>query len=191
VPAAWLRAAHAADRLAWGRASGASTRRVRLGATARAVVAQARRPVVVVPQGQALGPPVHLASDGAPAARRALATASRIAAMTGGPLTGMGIADAPDVAPRLEAELDGRLQAQHLTGHDRQLLHPSAAGLAPARSTAGGGTRILSASSPLLAGEGFPPPPRRARLCGVPRALAAWGERSCDPGQAVERWSTS
>jgi hypothetical protein len=96
--------------------------------------------VVVVQQGQALCQPVQLAYDGSPAARRALATAIRIASMTGGPLTVMVIADAPDVAQRLEEAIDGCLQAQQITGHYRQLGNPSAAGLASALSTAGGGT---------------------------------------------------
>ena len=112
--------------------------------------------MVVVQQGQALCQPVQLAYDGSPAARRALATAIRIASMTGGPLTVMVIADAPDVAQRLEEAIDGRLQAQQITGHYRQLGNPSAAGLASALSTAGGGTLIISAQSPLLAGEGVP-----------------------------------
>src|SRR5262245_1213287 len=156
VTAELLTAAHEADLLALGRASRASTRRVRLGATARAVVAQARRPVVLLQQGQAICPPVQLAYDGSPAARRALATASRIALITGGQLTVMVIAEAPDVAQRLEAEIDARLQAQQINGRYRQLVHPSAAGLAHALSTAGGGTLILSAESPLLEGEGLP-----------------------------------
>src|SRR5262245_60937536 len=93
VTAELLTAAQEADVLALGRASWASTRRVRLGSTARQVVAQARRPVVLLQQGQAICQPVHLAYDGSPAARRALATASRIASMTGGQLTVMVVAD--------------------------------------------------------------------------------------------------
>jgi nucleotide-binding universal stress UspA family protein len=155
VTAELLTAAQEADLLALGRASGASTRRVRLGATAREVVAQARRPVVLLQQGHAVCQPVQLAYDGSPAARRAVATASRIASMTGGQLTVMVIADAPAVAQRLEEEIDGRLQAQQIKGHYRQLVNPSAAGLAHALSTAGGGTLIISADSPLLEGEGL------------------------------------
>ena len=155
VTAALLTAAHAADLLALGRASWAATRRVRLGATARAVAAQALRPVLLLQQGHAICQPVQLAYDGSPAARRALAVAARIASMTGGPLTVMVIADAPDVAQRLEEEIDGRLQAQQIKGQYRQLVHPSAAGLAHALDTAGG-TLIISAHSPLLEGEGLP-----------------------------------
>jgi hypothetical protein len=75
--------------------------------------------------------------------------------MTGGQLTVMVIADAPDVAQRLEEEIDGRLQAQQIKGQYRQLVNPSAAGLAHALYTAGG-TLIISAHSPFLEGEGLP-----------------------------------
>ena len=65
------------------------------------------------------------------------------------------IADAPEVAQRLEEEIDGRLQAQQIKGHYRQLVNPSTEGLARALYTAGGGTLIISAHSPLLEGEGL------------------------------------
>jgi nucleotide-binding universal stress UspA family protein len=156
VAAELLTAAQEADLLALGRASWASTRRVRLGATAREVVAQALRPVLLLQQGHAVCQPVQLAYDGSPAAGRALAAAARIALITGGQLTVMVIADAPEVAQRLEDEIDGRLQAQQIKGHYRQLVNPSAEGLAHALYTAGGGTLIISAHSPLLEGEGLP-----------------------------------
>jgi nucleotide-binding universal stress UspA family protein len=151
-----LTAAQEADLLALGRASWASTRRVRLGATAREVVAQALRPVLLLQHGHAICQPVQLAYDGSPAARRALATAARMVLITGGHLTVMVIADAPEVAQRLEEEIDGRLQAQQIKGHYRQLVNPSTEGLAHALHTAGGGTLIISAHSPLLEGEGLP-----------------------------------
>src|SRR5262249_52039273 len=116
--------------------------------------AQALRPVLLLQQGQAIGPPVQLAYDGSPAARRAVAAAARIASLTGGQLTVMVIAAAPDVAQRLEEEIDGRPQAQQITGQYRQLVHPGAAGLAHALAPAGG-MLIISAQSPLLEGEGL------------------------------------
>src|SRR5262245_63946763 len=98
VTAELLTAAQEADLLALGRASWASTRRVRLGGTAREVAAQALRPVLLSQQGRAISQPVQLAYDGSPAARRGLAVAARIASMTGGQLTVMVIADASDIA---------------------------------------------------------------------------------------------
>src|SRR5262245_55288088 len=53
-----LSAAQEADLLALGRASLASTRRVRLGTTARVVVAQAPRPILLLQRGHAICQPV-------------------------------------------------------------------------------------------------------------------------------------
>jgi nucleotide-binding universal stress UspA family protein len=151
-----LTAAQEADLLALGRASWASARRVRLGATAREVVAQALRPVLLLQYGHAICQPVQLVYDGSPAARRALATATQMASMTGGHLAVMVIADAPELALRLQEDIEGRLQAQQIKGDYRQLIKPSAEELAHALRTAGGGTLIISADNPLLEGEGLP-----------------------------------
>jgi nucleotide-binding universal stress UspA family protein len=151
-----LTAAQEADLLALGRASWALTRRVRLGTTARAVVAQAPRPVLLLQHGHAICPPVQLVYDGSPAARRALATAARMALITGGHLTVMVVADALEVAQRLQEEIDGHLQGQQIEGHYRQLVKPRAAELAQALYMAGGGTLVISADNPILEGEGLP-----------------------------------
>jgi nucleotide-binding universal stress UspA family protein len=151
-----LTAAQETDLLALGRASWALTRRVRLGATAREVVTQALRSVLLLQHGHAICPPVQLVYEGSPAARRALATAAHMAAMTGGHLTVMVVADAPEAAQRLQEEVDGRLQGQQIKGHYRQLVHPSAEELAQALRMAGGGTLIISADNPLLESEGMP-----------------------------------
>src|SRR5262245_38775147 len=112
-----LSAAQEADLLALGRASWALTRRVPLGTTAREVVAQASGAVLLLQRGHAICPPVQLVYDGSPAARRALATAAYMAMITGGHLTVMVVANAPEVAQRLQEEVDGRLQAQRVAGH--------------------------------------------------------------------------
>jgi len=151
-----LTAAQEADLLALGRASWASTRRVRLGATAREVVAQALRPVLLLQQGHTICAPVQLVYDGSPAAGRAEATAAHMASITGGHLTVMVIADAPVVAQRLQEEIEGRLQAQQIKGDYRQLVNPSAEELAHALRSAGGGTLIIGADYSLLQGEGLP-----------------------------------
>jgi nucleotide-binding universal stress UspA family protein len=151
-----LTAAQEADLLAIGRASWASTRRVRLGATAREVLAQALGPVLLLQQGHAICAPVQLVYDGSPAARRALTTAVHMASMTGDHLTVIVIADAPEVAQRLHQEIEGRLQAQQIKGDYRQLVKPSAEELAHALRSAGGGTLIIGADYSLLQGEGLP-----------------------------------
>jgi nucleotide-binding universal stress UspA family protein len=151
-----LTAAQEADLLALGRASWALTRRVRLGTTARVVAAQAPRPVLLLQQGHAICQPVQLVYDGSPTARRALATAAQLAALTGSHLTVMLVMDAPESGQRLQEEVDMRLQAQQVKADYRQLVKPSAAELAQALRMAGGGTLIISADNPLLEGEGLP-----------------------------------
>ena len=155
VAAELLTAAREADLLALGRASWASTRRVRLGTTAREVAAQALRPVLLLQHGHAICQPMQLVYDGSPAARRALAAAAHMALITGGQLTVMVVADAPEAAQRLQEEIDERLQAQQIKGRYRQLVSPSAEELAHALYTAGGGTLIINAGNPLLGGEGL------------------------------------
>ena len=150
-----LTAAQEADLLALGRASWASTRRVRLGATARVVVAQAPHAILLLQQGHAICQPVQLVYDGSSGARRALATAAQLAALTGGDVTVMLVTDAPDSGERLQEEVDERLQARQVKGRYRQLLNPTAQELAQALRLAGGGTLIISADHPLLGGEGL------------------------------------
>jgi nucleotide-binding universal stress UspA family protein len=151
-----LTAAQEADLLALGRASWASTRRVRLGATARLIVSQAPHLVLLLQQGHTICQPVQLVYDASSGARRALATAAQLAGLTGSQLTVMVVTDAPDSGERLQDEVDARLQARQGKAHYRHLVNPSAEELAQAIRTAGGGTLIISADHPLLEGEGLP-----------------------------------
>ena len=151
-----LAAAQEADLLALGRASWAATRRVRLGATARIVVSQASRPVLLLQHGHAICQPVQLVYDASSGARRALATAAQLAGLTGGQLTVMLVTDAPDSGQRLQDEVDPDLQGQQVKGRYRVLVHPSAEELAQALHSTGGGTLVISADHPLLEGEGLP-----------------------------------
>jgi nucleotide-binding universal stress UspA family protein len=151
-----LTAAQEVDILALGRASAAMTRRVRLGTTARAVVAQAERSVLLLQHGHALCHPVQLVYDGSTAAGRALVTATQVALATSGHLTVMVIADSPESAERLQEEMNTYLQAQQVQGHYRQLIKPTAEELARALHMAGGGTLVIGADNSLLAGEGLP-----------------------------------
>jgi nucleotide-binding universal stress UspA family protein len=150
-----LSAAQEADLLALGRASSETTRRLRLGTTARVVVGQALRPVLLLQQGHAICQPIQLVYDGSAAAKRALTTAVRLASVAGGHLTVIVSADAPEIAARLQEEVHTRLQAQQVQGHYRQLIKPSAEELARTLHTAGGGTLIIGADNPLLEGEGL------------------------------------
>lgn len=151
-----LSAAQEADLLALGRASWATTRPVRLGATARQVVAQALGPVLLLQQGHTICQPIQLVYDASAAAKRALATAVRLASVIGAHLTVMVAAATPDTAQRLQEDVDTRLQAQQVKGHYHQLIKPSAEELARTLHIAGGGTLIIGADNPLLEGEGLP-----------------------------------
>jgi nucleotide-binding universal stress UspA family protein len=151
-----LAAAQEADVLALGRASWASTRRVRLGGTARVVVAQAPHLVLLLQHGHAICQPLQLVYDASPGARRALATAAQLATFTGGDLTVMLVADTSENAQLLQEQVEERLQVQQVKGHYRQLIKPTAEELAQAIQSAGGGSLIMSADHPLLEGEGLP-----------------------------------
>jgi nucleotide-binding universal stress UspA family protein len=155
VAAELLTAAQEADILALGRASSATTRRVRLGATARIVVAEATRAVLLLQHGHAICQPVQVVYDGSTAARRALATAVRLAPTVGGQLTVIIPAEAPETAQRLQEEASQWLQEQEAQVHYRQLISPTAHALAHAVRVAGGGTLIISAQDPLLEGDGL------------------------------------
>jgi nucleotide-binding universal stress UspA family protein len=150
-----LTAAQEADLLALGRASSATTRRVRLGTTARTIVAQATRAVLLLQHGHTICQPVQVAYDGSTGASRALATAVQLAEAAGDQLTVIILADAPETARRLREEASLRLQGQQVQIHYRQLLSPTGDALAQAVRLAGGGTLVISAQNPLLEADGL------------------------------------
>jgi nucleotide-binding universal stress UspA family protein len=79
VPVELLTAGEEGDMLIVGKASVATTRRVRCGSTARAIVSQYKRTVVVLQRGVRFGRPVAVVFDGSEASRRALLTAAGLA----------------------------------------------------------------------------------------------------------------
>jgi hypothetical protein len=111
--------------------------------------------VLLLQHGHAICQPVQLVYDGSPGAKRARPTAAHLAALTGGNLTVMVVTSTPEVAQRLQEELDEQLQVHQVKGHYRQLVNPSTEELAQALQSAGGGTLIISADNPLLVGEGL------------------------------------
>jgi nucleotide-binding universal stress UspA family protein len=155
VAAELLTAAAEADLLALGKASWTTTRHVRLGSTAREVIAQASHAILLLQQGATICPPIQAVYDGSPAGVRALATAARLATATGGGLTVIILADAADAAQRLEQEAAEHLRAWQAQASFRHLVHPSAEDLAGFIRSTGGGTLVMSAQHPLLAGEGL------------------------------------
>jgi nucleotide-binding universal stress UspA family protein len=155
VAAELLTAAQEADVLALGRASWSSSRRVRLGETARTVVAQASRAVLLLQQGHSICSPLIAVYDGSPEAKRVLITAIRLLPAIGGHLTAIIVGDTPEAATSLQGEASEFLQSRGVEIHARQLVNPTAADLAHAIRTAGGGTLIISAASPLLQADGL------------------------------------
>ena len=155
VAAELLAAAQEADVLALGRASWSSSRRVRLGETARTVLAQASRAVLLLQHGHSICPPLIAVYDELPEARRVLITAVRLLSAIGGNLTVVSVADTAEVATRLEGEATEFLRGQGVQTDARHLVNPTAADLAHAIRLAGGGTLIISAASPLLKADGL------------------------------------
>lgn len=155
VAAELLSAAQEGDLLALGRASGGMARRIRLGATARTVVMQVTRAVLLLQQGHTICRPVLLIYDGSAAAKRALATAAQVALAAGGQLGVVIVADSPEEAQHRQSDTEAILLMQRVKAQFHQLLTPSAAELAQALRLAGGGTLIIGADNPLLQGEGL------------------------------------
>jgi nucleotide-binding universal stress UspA family protein len=155
VAAELLTAAQEADLLALGRASSATTRRVRLGATARTIVAEATRAILLLQHGHAICQPVQVVYDGSLGASRALAAAVHLAPAVGDQLAVIILADALETAQRLREEASLRLQGQEVQVHYRQLIRPTADALAHAVRLAGGGTLVIGAQNPLLEAEGL------------------------------------
>jgi hypothetical protein len=112
--------------------------------------------VLLLQHGHAICQPVQLVYDASSGARRALATAAQLAALTGGHLMVMLVTDALESGQHLQEEVDERLQVAQVKGRYRPLVNPTAEELALALRMAGGGTLIISADHPLLEGEGLP-----------------------------------
>lgn len=155
VAAELLTAAQEADVLALGRASSSVVRRVRLGQTARMIVAQATRTVLLLQHGHAICSPLIAVYDGSEAAKRALMTAARLFPTTGGPLTVLVVADAAEGAARVAGEATEWLQGRGLQALSRLLVNPTIEDLSRVIHEAGGGTLIINADSPLLAADGL------------------------------------
>jgi nucleotide-binding universal stress UspA family protein len=155
VAAELLTAAQEADLLALGRASWPSSRRVRLGGTARLVVANASRAVLLLQCGHAVCSPLIAVYDGSAGAQRALITAARLLPATGGHLTVIVVTDTAEAAASLGSEAAELLQGRRVQIHGRHLVNPTAEHLAHAIHIAGGGTLVISAESPLVEAGGL------------------------------------
>lgn len=148
-----LSALEAADLIILGKAAQSLGRqRVRLGSTARAVLAQASRTVVVLQHGMPLGRPVVAVYDGSPAAARALAVAARLAQADDKNLV-VVITAAPEAGDRVQAQAESWLLAHGLRARYRYLPDAEALGLARAARAEDGRVLVLDGTNPMLQEE--------------------------------------
>ncbi len=117
------RAAEGGDLLVLGRCGW--TRRRVLGSTARALVAAASRPVVMVREGSSLRSPALVLYDGSPGARQALAMAAALVDEANPGLTVAVLAASEAEAERLEQEATGLLEGLGRRARFRHLVNPS------------------------------------------------------------------
>jgi len=141
-----LAAAMEADLLTLGKASRPLTLRVRLGSTARAAAARAPCCVLLLQRDVGIRPPVLVTYDGTPSTQQALTMAARLAQKQGGDLTILIIADAPDAAQRLQAQVSDLLRGRGLAVRYRRLTDPGAATLIHEVRTEGSGVLVLSST---------------------------------------------
>jgi nucleotide-binding universal stress UspA family protein len=119
-----LAAASESDLIIVGKA-GWSRRRRRMGSTARAVLTQAPRYVLVIQQGAHIGLPVGLIFDGSPASWRAFHFALQLLQHREGFLTVFILSPDVDKARQLQSEIRQQVIEHRVHIHYRWLIHTS------------------------------------------------------------------
>ncbi len=138
VSAQLLEAAHEVDLLVIG----LKTRDVRrVGATVREIITVAPRPVLILPSGVDVRPPILAFYDGSPGSTQALSVATRLAQMERGVLTVLY----PASEHRLHEEIAGSLEGSGLTLRYRGLTRTDVTSLAHAALTEAAGVLVLGA----------------------------------------------
>lgn len=127
-------------------------RAVRLELSARAVVAQAVRSVMLVPPDRALSGPVHLVLEEGPQAAMLLQAAVELARRYGGPLV-IDLAGERAERERLQSQVAVRLPPPLVALEYRAIGTLEAADLGALLGAVGSGILVLDASSPLLQSE--------------------------------------
>lgn len=149
-----LHAAQESDLLALGVTYISVSAGARFGTTLRAVLAQAPRPLLLLPAGARLGPPYVLVYDGSEAAQRALAMAASLVARSTPPrLTVLLVAPA-DRTAQLREEARARLEGRGLEVAFRDVAGTDAVALARALRACAPGAVVLPAGQSLLADPG-------------------------------------
>jgi nucleotide-binding universal stress UspA family protein len=150
-----LAAALEADLLILGKISRPLTRRIRLGSTARAVIAQSPRSVLILQQGACIGQPVLVVYDGSTTARKTLAAAARLVQRMNDRLIVLIPSDRQHTAQLLEEQATEWLQKRGLQARYRRLENRDLSTLVQAVQTEGGGMLVVDGESALLQGEGI------------------------------------
>lgn len=154
VAAEILHAARESDLLALGVTYISVSPAARFGTTLRAVLAQAPRPVLLLPAGARLGPPYVLVYDGSQAAQRALALAAGLAAASTPPLLTVLLVAPPESAAQLREDAHARLEGRGLAVAFRDVAGADAVALARALRAVAPGVVVLPAGQSLLADAG-------------------------------------
>jgi len=128
---------------------GLKTRDVRrVGVTVREIITVAPRPVLILPSGVDVRPPILAFYDGSPGSAQALRVATRLAQMEGGVLTVLY----PASERRLHEEIAGSLEGSGVALRYRGLMRTNVASLAHAAHTEAAGVLVLSAGLPFEEG---------------------------------------
>jgi nucleotide-binding universal stress UspA family protein len=146
-----LAAALDVDLVILGKAGWSGQRR--LGSHARAIVSQVRGPALILQHGVQLGLPVLVLYDGSSFTQRALATAVRLIEERQGHLVILLLADSPDAAQSLQADIAEWLGERGLEARYRWLPRADVTGLCHAVQAEGGGVLVLHRDTPPLGDE--------------------------------------
>jgi nucleotide-binding universal stress UspA family protein len=146
-----LAAALEADLLTLGKASRPLIRRVHLGSTARAAAERSPCCVLMLQRDVGIRSPVVVTYDGTPTARKALRLAAHLAHEQAGNLTVLIVADVPDAAERLRAEVCDWLRGRGLSVRYQWL--PDASGATLTHKVRSESSGVLVLSSTILAPE--------------------------------------
>lgn len=124
-----------------------------LGSHARAIVSQVRGPALILQHGVHLGLPVLVLYDGSSSTQRALAAAVRLIEERQGHLVILLLADSPDAAQSLQADIAEWLGKRGLEARYRWLLRTDVTGVCHAVQAEGGGVLVLHRDTPPLGDE--------------------------------------
>jgi nucleotide-binding universal stress UspA family protein len=150
VTPAVLAAALDADLVAMGRISHPVTRQNRLGSTARAAAAGARKSVLLMQQGSDLTYPILVTFDGSPASRQALQAAARLAQAGDHDLSVLLLSESADKVSNMKNELGAWLRRRGINASYSWLPEFTVDSLIKVVQAAADCVLVLGGENPLL-----------------------------------------